>query len=45
MNHAGVNVYTNVHLHSEVPLIALFGLVHFRVSFLLLVLSGTWGRK
>ena len=41
MNHIGASVYTNGHLYSEVPLIALLGLVHFRVPFFLLVLSVT----
>lgn len=41
MNQLGFTVNTNVGLHSEVPLIALLGLMHIRIALLLLVLGGT----
>ena len=39
MDQAGLTVRANVQLHAEVPLVALLGLVHFRVAALLLVLG------
>ncbi len=35
-------IHTNMHFHPKTPLIALLRLVHFRVTFFLLVLSRSW---
>ena len=37
---SGLTVHTNVQFHAKVPLLALAGLVHFRVSGLVRVLCG-----
>ena len=41
MYHFAFAVHTYVRLHSKIPLIALAGLMHLRIPFLLLVLRGT----
>ena len=38
VNQARVGIDTNVRLHAEVPLVALFGLVHLGIAF------GFWSR-
>jgi len=37
-------VDSDMHLHTEVPLVAFLGLVHFRIALAAVVLSGTRGR-
>ena len=44
MDQAGVLIDTNMDFHTEVPLVALLGLVHLRIPFPLIVLGGT-GRR
>src|SRR5690554_3750793 len=45
MNQAKRIVDTNVHLHAEVPFVALSGLVHFRIALASAVLGGAWIRN
>ena len=42
MNIPTACINTGMHLHSEVPFIALLCLMHFRITFALLILSGFW---
>ena len=44
MNQAKRIVDTNVHLHAEVPFVALSGLVHLRITLASLVLGGAGSR-
>jgi hypothetical protein len=40
MHQLAVPIRANVRFHPEIPLVALAGLVHFRVPLLLLILGG-----
>ena len=42
MNIPTACINTGMYLHSEVPFIALLCLMHFRITFALLILSGFW---
>ena len=42
MDIAASGIDSGMHFHPVVPLVALFCLMHLRVTFALLVLSGTW---
>jgi hypothetical protein len=44
MDQAGVLVDADMDFHREIPLIALVGLVHFRIPLALLVFRGGWCR-
>lgn len=41
VHQARIGIHANVRLHTEVPLVALLGLVHLRVALPILVLGGT----
>ena len=41
MNIAAPGVDSGMDLHPVIPLVALFGLMHFRIAFTVLVLRGT----
>ena len=43
LNETALAVHADMTLHARMALVALLGLVHFRIAFLLLVLGRGWG--